>query len=646
MATISDAASPLVAVVKAGADIKSAVKRAIELVGGLDSVISPEDRVLLKPNFVAPRHSSVGVTTDFAVIGAVAQEVRRCGGVPFIFETPAIEFDRDKVFDILGVYEFARENGIEVVEGLGPIVAVPVPGGKKLKSLQIASRLREYKIINLPKLKTHVSARMTCAMKNLIGLLPDREKRRVHILGVQDVVADIARVIQPVFTVVDAGVCMQGDGPTYGDTIELGFVAAGKDMVFVDMACARMIGIAPEKSPEYILQFAQEKPPESLQLTGDPIEGLQPLRLPADRSVFQLAFRCLYLADMLWSRFSNTPLNKALYSTGLVGTNPRILKDKCNLCGDCAAACPQANAIHLEHYRINHHACIRCLTCFEVCREEAITVKGVSRPWHPQATAERMRKTDRRLGTSSNRRKSISVFFPALNEEGNIERLTLDLLAIMRPSFERGEVIIIDDGSKDKTGEIADRLAAENKDWVRVVHHASSKGYGNALKAGFDAAQYDLVFFTDGDRQFDVSDLYRALPLIDRYDLVVGYRLDRQDPRHRLFLSKGYNLLVRLLFGLKLEDVDCSFKLFTRSAMEKIGIESTGYFIDTEIMVKASRRGLRIKEIGVRHLPRTAGVSKVRMKHIYTTLHEIVLLRKKLRRSEEEKSQQYESSAG
>jgi uncharacterized protein (DUF362 family)/ferredoxin len=646
MATVTGMVSAKVAVVKTGADLNAAVKRAIELAGGLSPVISAGDQILLKPNFVAPRHSSDGVTTDFEVIRAVADEVRRIGAVPFIYETPAIEFDKDKVYDILGVYEFARENGIEVAEGLGPFVTVPVPGGRILKSLQIPERLRNLKIINLPKLKTHVSARMTCGMKNLIGLLPDREKRRVHILGVHDVIADISKVIRPVFTVVDAGVCMHGDGPTYGDTIELGYVVAGMDTVSVDMVCSRMIGIPSEKTPDYILQSAQGRTLPSVELAGDPIDGLQPFRLPRERSLFQTAFRYLYLADTIWSRFSKRPLNKLLYSTGLVGTNPRILKDKCNLCGDCVAACPQGNAIQLERYRINHHVCIRCLTCFEVCREEAIAVKGVSRPWHPQATAARMRKADSRMQADpQKRRKSISVFFPALNEEGNIEKLTHELLDILRPSFEKGEVIIVDDGSRDRTGEIADRLAAENNGWVRVIHHATSKGYGNALKAGFDAAQYDLVFFTDGDRQFDVNDLYRALPLIDRYDLVVGYRLDRQDPRHRLFLSGGYNFLVRLLFGLKLEDVDCSFKLFTRAAVDKIGIESSGYFIDTEIMVKASRRGLRIKEIGVRHLPRTAGVSKVKMKHIYTTLHEIAVLWKRLRRGEEQRMARYESSA-
>jgi glycosyltransferase involved in cell wall biosynthesis len=226
--------------------------------------------------------------------------------------------------------------------------------------------------------------------------------------------------------------------------------------------------------------------------------------------------------------------------------------------------------------------------------------------------------------------KSISAFFPVLNEEGTVAKLTEDLLDILEASFEQHEVIIVNDGSTDTTGKIADELCIKNNGYVKVIHHEKSMGYGNALKAGFDASRHDLVFFTDGDYQFDMNDLHRALPLIKDCDVVVGYRQDRKDSRHRIWLSRGYNLLIRIMFGLKMKDIDCSFKLFKRSALERISIESRGYFIDTEIMVKAQKKGLEIKEIGVRHLPRNFGESKVRMTHIFTTLHEIAMLRKKL----------------
>jgi glycosyltransferase involved in cell wall biosynthesis len=227
--------------------------------------------------------------------------------------------------------------------------------------------------------------------------------------------------------------------------------------------------------------------------------------------------------------------------------------------------------------------------------------------------------------------KSISAFFPVLNEEGAVAKLTLELLHVLKREFETSEVIIVNDGSTDRTGQIADELKASHDGYLRVIHHERNRGYGNALKAGFEASQHDLIFFTDGDHQFDMNDLDKVLPFIEDHDIVVGYRQNRQDSRLRLFLARGYNRLIRLLFGLKLRDIDCSFKLFTRGALDQIDIESHGYFIDTEIMVKAKKLGLRIKEVGVRHLPRTSGESKVRMRHIFVTLREISKLWSRLR---------------
>jgi len=229
------------------------------------------------------------------------------------------------------------------------------------------------------------------------------------------------------------------------------------------------------------------------------------------------------------------------------------------------------------------------------------------------------------------KRKSISAFFPALNEEDSIAKLTHDLLKVLQSKFEQYEVIIINDGSTDRTAEIADEICMRNDGHVKAIHHAQSNGYGNALKAGFKAARNDLVFFTDGDYQFDMNDLYTALRLIDGYDIITGYRKNRQDSQRRIWLSKGYNYLIRVLFGLKLKDIDCSFKLFKKTALEKISLESDGYFIDTELIIKSQTHSLKIKEFAVKHLPRTSGVSKVKLKHIFITLHEIVKLWKTLK---------------
>ena len=232
--------------------------------------------------------------------------------------------------------------------------------------------------------------------------------------------------------------------------------------------------------------------------------------------------------------------------------------------------------------------------------------------------------------------KGISAFFPALNEQDHVQKLTENLLGVLSSDSNPYQVIIIDDGSTDRTGRIADELSASNNGKVGVIHNSESRGYGTALRTGFEAAYYDLIFYTDGDNQFDMDDLYRVLPLIEDADIVVGYRENRQDPKHRIWLSRCYNLMIRILFKVNLKDIDCSFKLFRREALERINIESKGYFIDTEMMVKARRQGLRIREIGVTHLPRTAGKSKVKLRHILTTLYEIFTLWNGLRHAENE----------
>jgi dolichol-phosphate mannosyltransferase len=132
-----------------------------------------------------------------------------------------------------------------------------------------------------------------------------------------------------------------------------------------------------------------------------------------------------------------------------------------------------------------------------------------------------------------------------------------------------------------------------------------------------------LVFYTDSDNQFDVGEIKNLLASIDDYDIVCGFRIYRFDPLSRLVASWGYNLLVRLLFRIRIRDVDCAFKLFRRDVFDKIHIESKKFFVDTEVMAKASKLNMRVTEIGVRHFPRTAGTSTVRVSHIWHTLGEV-----------------------
>ena len=201
---------------------------------------------------------------------------------------------------------------------------------------------------------------------------------------------------------------------------------------------------------------------------------------------------------------------------------------------------------------------------------------------------------------------SLSVFFPAYNEEANVERMVRSFKSILPRVAEDYEIIVVNDGSKDKTGEIADRLAKEDPT-VRVVQHKKNQGYGAAVRSGIRACRKEYLFFTDGDGQFDVSQLSGVIPRLPGYDGIIGFRMNRQDPRVRKLNAWAWNRLVRILFGLKVKDIDCAFKLFHRKVFEKIELESSGAMISTEMLVKIKNQGFRLREAGVLHSPRLAG---------------------------------------
>jgi glycosyltransferase involved in cell wall biosynthesis len=195
---------------------------------------------------------------------------------------------------------------------------------------------------------------------------------------------------------------------------------------------------------------------------------------------------------------------------------------------------------------------------------------------------------------------------PAYNEEANIEPQVQDVIEALRPLAEDYEVIVVNDGSRDRTGAIVAELALAHPQ-VRLVQHASNQGYGAALYSGFTSATKDLVFLTDSDRQFALDDLPRLLPLLARADIVAGYRAPRRDPFMRVLNGIGWSALVTLFFGYTARDIDCAFKLFRREILQHIRLESRGATFSAEFLVRAKRAGYRIVELGVTHRPRRAG---------------------------------------
>jgi glycosyltransferase involved in cell wall biosynthesis len=212
--------------------------------------------------------------------------------------------------------------------------------------------------------------------------------------------------------------------------------------------------------------------------------------------------------------------------------------------------------------------------------------------------------------TAPTRVARLSYFFPAHNEEANLAGLVEEALATLPGLAETFEIIAVDDGSRDATATVAQQLAEQHPDVVRLVRHPVNLGYGAALRSGFAAARYELIAFTDGDRQFKVGDLgslTERLAAADAPDVVVGFRIKRADPVIRTLYARAYRLANRIFFGLRVTDVDCACKLVRREALDGLRVESGGAFFSAELLIKLQAAGRRVAEVGVPHYPRTAG---------------------------------------
>jgi glycosyltransferase involved in cell wall biosynthesis len=222
---------------------------------------------------------------------------------------------------------------------------------------------------------------------------------------------------------------------------------------------------------------------------------------------------------------------------------------------------------------------------------------------------------------------SITVFFPCYNEQDNVARVAEQALQVLEGLRADYEVIIVDDGSSDNTARIADEIAAANQR-VRVIHHPRNLGYGAALQSGFRAATRELVFYTDGDAQFDLNELPPLLPLMEDFDIVSCYRMNRQDMPFRKLGGWLWTKMNGGLFSLNLRDIDCAFKLYKRAIFDNIKMESQGALIDTEILARAARKGYKITQRGVHHYPRTAGrQTGASPKVVLRAIREVIKLR-------------------
>ncbi len=242
------------------------------------------------------------------------------------------------------------------------------------------------------------------------------------------------------------------------------------------------------------------------------------------------------------------------------------------------------------------------------------------------------------MATINRKPISLSVFFPCYNEEANVERTTLSAIKACERLVDDYEVIIVNDGSRDRTGEIADRLASEHP-CVRAVHNNPNLGYGGALQRGFRESTKEYVFYTDGDGQFDLDELEIVLPMIAEFDIVSGYRINRQDPFMRKLNAKAWGTLVNMIFRMGIRDVDCAFKVYPRRLFDEIEMCSMGALIDTEILARATNAGYSIGQVGVHHYERTAGEQTgANLKVILKAFRELFQLRGRIRKTQKRPS--------
>jgi len=239
---------------------------------------------------------------------------------------------------------------------------------------------------------------------------------------------------------------------------------------------------------------------------------------------------------------------------------------------------------------------------------------------------------------------SLSIVLPAYNEEANVEKAVNEVSTVAHAMGLDHEIILVNDGSTDRTGEVTRELARRVSN-LRLVEHHPNRGYGGALKAGFAAASKDLIAFFPADKQFDFREVERLLKRMSEADIVCGYRANRRDNVIRKLNAFGWKMIVRMLFGYLCRDIDCGFKVFRRKVLSQVNIVSNGAMVDTELLAGARARGFNIAEEPLTHLPRTAGeATGANLKVILKAFQDLGQFRSRLSHELREEKQAYQES--
>ncbi len=360
--------------------IAEKVQKIFLALGGLQQIVRPGSSVLIKPNFVAP---FLHATTSFEVLEAIVREVKNCKGEPVIAESSGFEFDTETTFRVLGVYEFAKRNNVELVNlDKGKFTKIKLKSGF-CGEVEVSELVHQANIIiNVPKLKRHSLTKVTIGVKNLFGLLSRESRRKFHAINLERGIYELSQIIKPDLVIVDGSVI--GSRAVYGEYEELGMIVGGTDPFAVDMFCCRFLqadyrevghlkialdkGVAKEDFKCVNLLNENEESSTPRPLTVEPDSLAQKLH----RLIYQL----LYLVDIPYSKlFRGKSIIPKMHF--YFGIRPHLDRRRCTDCGDCVPICP-VNAIKIPERRIVADLCmsVRCMRCIPVCPESAISTKG------------------------------------------------------------------------------------------------------------------------------------------------------------------------------------------------------------------------------------------------------------------------------
>lgn len=358
--------------------VKNNVRQILSALGGLQQIVRPGSSVLIKPNFVAPFPHAV---TSFEILEAIVEEVKHCGGRPIIAESSGFEFDTETTFKVLGAYEFAGRNQVELInldtcEFTSVKLKHPL-----LRELRLPKLLQQVDvIINVPKLKWHSLTNVTIGTKNLFGLIERESRRKIHALGLERGIFELGRIVKSDLVIVDGLIVTER--AVYGKKRPLGLLVGGTDIYAVDMYCCQFLQVHYRDVKHIKLALEKGLAQEDYQVISLLREASNNVsqasvlskKVSIAKKLLRLSYRLMYLSDIpyAWVFKGKSLVPKVHF---YLGVRPKLNRRKCTACGDCVPICP-VHAIQMPERRIEASLCMqaRCLKCIDVCPESAICI--------------------------------------------------------------------------------------------------------------------------------------------------------------------------------------------------------------------------------------------------------------------------------